>query len=252
VSQAYFSELQPFLELFSRGLPILMYHKVGNRPRGARLKGLYISEKLFCRQMNELVAAGFTSSSLKGWENSPSPKHRPFVITFDDAFTNVFENALPILEKLKLKAMLYVVSSLVGKRNEWDLKEGEVSEPLMDASQIREWLQAGHEIGSHSVTHARLTRLSVRDAREEISGSRKALEDRFQISVKDFCYPYGDFSPGVRDLVIESGYDRATTTQFGVNAPGESSFELKRIMARYRSRSLKNLKLGLNGFKLNH
>jgi hypothetical protein len=59
------------------------------------------------------------------------------------------------------------------------------------------------------------------------------------VAVEHFCYPYGDWNPQVRDLVCEIGYRAACTTDFGVNSAGVSRFELKRITARYRSRSLK-------------
>ncbi|MGO8896901.1 MAG: polysaccharide deacetylase family protein [Isosphaeraceae bacterium] len=89
-------------------------------------------------------------------------------LTFDDGFCNAFEKALEPLAQHRLRALQFLVADAIGKLNEWDIREGEAPEPLMDAGQIRQWLQAGHGIGSHSLTHARLTRLSVRDAREEI------------------------------------------------------------------------------------
>ena len=53
--------------------------------------------------------------------------------------------------------------------------EGEAPAPLMDAAQVKDWLAAGHEIGSHTLTHPWLTRLPLSEAREEISGSKKKL-----------------------------------------------------------------------------
>ena len=121
------------------------------------------------------------------------------------------------------------------------LSTGEAPERLMDTAQIQQWLRAGHSIGSHSLTHARLTRLSVRDAREEIFASKKKLEDTFCAAVEHFCYPYGDWSEPVRDLVIEAGYRTACTTQFGVNTPATPPFALRRITARHPTRTLRTL-----------
>ena len=112
----------------------------------------------------------------------------------------------------------------------------------MDEAQIREWLAAGHEIGSHTLTHPFLTRISPQRAREEISASKKKLEDRFGRPVRHFCYPYGDWNPAVRDLVMAAGYETACTTEFGVNTGATPPFELKRILARYQSISFKALK----------
>jgi len=117
----------------------------------------------------------------------------------------VFENALGPLALYKKTAIQFLVPSYIGKLNEWDLRDGETAEPLMDTEHIRDWLRAGHSIGSHSLTHARLTRLTLRDAREEIFASKKKLEDDFAVAIEHFCYPYGDWNEPVRDLVVEAG-----------------------------------------------
>ena len=90
------------------------------------------------------------------------------------------------------RALQFLVANFIGKLNEWDLRDGEAPEMLMDAAQVRDWLAAGHAVGSHSLSHARLTRLTLRDAREEIFASKKKLEDAFAVPVEHFCYPYGD------------------------------------------------------------
>jgi peptidoglycan/xylan/chitin deacetylase (PgdA/CDA1 family) len=133
----------------------------------------------------------------------------------------------------------------VGESNEWQQKAGDVREPMMDEAQVREWLGAGQEIGAHTQTHPRLTQLSAAAAREEISASKKSLEDRFGIAVEHFCYPYGDWNESVRDLVQAAGYHSACTTITGVNTPATSPFELKRFTARYPSRNLKAIWLRL-------
>jgi peptidoglycan/xylan/chitin deacetylase (PgdA/CDA1 family) len=76
-------------------------------------------------------------------------------------------------------------------------------------------------------------------AREEISGSKKKLEDLFGHPISSFCYPYGDWDPAVRDMVMEAGYSVAYTTAAGVNTASDSPFELKRFTARYPSRGIK-------------
>jgi len=295
----YYTRLDPFLERFRTGAPVLMYHHVGPRKRGARLKGLYVSPELFARQLAELKSAGFSTREFAGIQAaartataqdslgerpnpdpvdhrsqisrgplavpsplpsdgrgegqgevraaiSPGERHlknptQHVFLTIDDGFSSVFEHALPILRENGFRAILYLVSDLIGKTNEWQQKVGDVVEPLMDAAQVRTWLEAGHEIGAHTQTHPRLTKLSIAAAREEITASKKSLEDRFSLRIDHFCYPYGDWNEPVRDLVIAAGYRTACTTHAGVNTPETSPFELKRYMARYRSRSLRGL-----------
>ena len=88
----YYTSLAPFRGLFARGNPVLTYHKVGRRPRAARLKGLYVSADLFARQLEELRAAGFRSGKLSD-AAGPLQTGR-IVLTFDDGFVNVLENAV--------------------------------------------------------------------------------------------------------------------------------------------------------------
>src|SRR5207245_147749 len=106
-------------------------------------------------------------------------------------------------------AIQFLPADFLGRRNEWDVGLGEAPEAIMDAAQVREWLAAGHDIGSHSLTHPFLTRLPPAQAREEISASRKKLEDLFGRPVEHFCYPYGDWDEPVRDLVEQAGYRTA-------------------------------------------
>ena len=235
----YYTSLGEFRGLFATGNPVLTYHKVGPRPRGARLKGLYVSPALFARQLGELRAAGYRSGALA--EAAGPAQAGRVVLTFDDGFENVLGHALAPLRSNGFTAMQFLVADLLGKTNEWEAAAGERTEPLMDAAQVGEWLAAGHDIGSHTLSHPFLTRLPVSVAREEISAGKKKLEDCFGRAIEHFCYPYGDWNPAVRDLVIEAGYRTACTTNTGVNTPADSPFELKRLTARYRSRSLRNL-----------
>jgi peptidoglycan/xylan/chitin deacetylase (PgdA/CDA1 family) len=246
----HFNTLEPFLDFFKTGVPILMYHKIGPRPRLVRLRGLYLRRDVFVRQLEELQQAGFTAcppaeANVEARANG-APARR-VVLTFDDGFRNVFENALEPLAQKQFRAIQFLVVNCIGKLNEWDLRDGEAPEPLMDRAQVAEWLRAGHRIGSHSLTHPRLTRLSLRDAQEEILGSKKKLEDTFGVAVEDFCYPYGDWNDAVRDLVMEAGYRTACTADYGVNLPTTSPLALRRIMVRHPTRSLKALRARLMG-----
>lgn len=223
-----------------------MYHKIGPRPRRVRLKGLYVSRAVFERQLDELRQAGFVScSAAEACANGVA--RRRITLTFDDGFRNVFENATQALEQNRFRAIQFLVPGFIGKINEWDLRDGEAPEPLMDAVQIREWIGAGHRIGSHSLNHHYLTRLTLRDAREEIIASKKKLEDTFGAPVEDFCYPYGEWNPAVRDLVAEAGYRTACTTQFGVNTADTPPLALFRITVRHPTRTLRALKARLIG-----
>jgi peptidoglycan/xylan/chitin deacetylase (PgdA/CDA1 family) len=237
----YYSRLAPFEALFLTGNPILTYHHVGPSRRGARIKGLYASPILFGRQMAELTAAGFSTAPLRDIHTTANPGRPRVFLTFDDGFRDVFEHALPLLCQHHFYAIQFLVAGLLGKSNEWQQRAGDIAEPLMDEAQVKDWLASGQEIGSHTQTHPHLTQLSPSAAREEITASKKHLEDRFSVPVEHFCYPYGDWNDSVRDLVEAAGYKTACTTITGINLPGNAPFSLKRITVRYPTRSLKAL-----------
>ena len=233
--------LAPFADFFKNGTPILAFHKIAPRPPGVRLKGLYVPPSRFEKQMDELAAAGFSTVDL-GQAAHPTNGASRFAITCDDGYRNVLLNAIEPMRRHGFRAIQFIVADLIGKLNEWDLREGEAPEPLMTESELREWMAAGHAVGSHSLRHLRLTRLSLRDAREEIVASKKKLEDLLGAPILHFCYPYGDWNEALRDLVLEAGYQTGCTLNFGVNTPAANPHSLTRILVRHPTRSLKALK----------
>ncbi len=218
------------------GVLILMYHKIGAPLAGSRLHDLYVSTRDLDWHLAELAAAGQRPVPYgEAWENIDAGM-TGFCLTFDDAFASVFDLALPILQARGLKAMLFVVAGLVGAKDEWDHAIGEPPQALMDERQIRAWLDAGHEIGAHTLTHPALANVAPERARAEIFDGKKLLEDRFGVPVRHFCYPYGSYHPQVRDLVAEAGYATACAAAtdpgtFGANRPGVHPLELRRVMA---------------------
>jgi peptidoglycan/xylan/chitin deacetylase (PgdA/CDA1 family) len=244
VKPGHYTSLKSFRKWFETGKPCLTYHKIGPRPAGVRIKGLYVSADLLKRQLEELAEAGFHTPAY-GEMPASSNAAKAISLTFDDGFLNAFESALQPLAQHRFRAMLFLVADRLGQYNEWETLLGEVREPLMDAAQVRDWLAAGHEIGAHTLTHPFLTRVSSREAREEVFSSKKKLEDQFGVPVQHFCYPYGDWNDHVLDLVREAGYATSCTTDFGVNTTATQPLELKRIMARHRSISIKAIKARL-------
>ena len=204
-----------------------------------RLKGLYLSRALFTRQLQELQADGFSSGSLAKCAGPRTGKQ--IVITFDDGYVNVLRHGLPPLADARFTAIQFLVADLLGKCNKWDVPLGEAPEPMMNETQVREWLAAGHYIGSHTLTHPFLTKVPHETAREEITASRKKLEDLFGRPIEHFCYPYGDWNEHVRDFVADAGYQTACTTDTGINTAADSPFSLRRFTARYPTRTLKTV-----------
>jgi len=167
--------------------------------------------------------------SLSEFARNAAAKGRKVILTFDDGCAAVLENGLPVLQQHGFGAIQFLVAGLPGGRNEWDVRKGDVAERLMTVEEVRRWLAAGMEVGSHSMTHRNLRHLEESEAREEIAGSKKKLEDTYAVPIRHFSYPYGSWNERVRDLVQEAGYETACTMDFGVNGPETPPTALKRI-----------------------
>jgi peptidoglycan/xylan/chitin deacetylase (PgdA/CDA1 family) len=225
-----YTELAPHRNLFVEGVPMLMYHQVAPVPWKTWLPMLYVPPALFRRQLEELKQAGYVSA--EPGCGDPRGGKPPLVISFDDGFSSVFENALPVLGETGFRAIQFLVPGRLGATNDWEAANVR-RERLMDHGQIREWLAAGHWIGAHTLTHPRLTQLPLDKAREEIVASKKVLEDAFGVEVRHFAYPYGEWNEKIAGLVEEAGFATACTTAFGVNTATTFSFALKRVFVRY-------------------
>lgn len=85
-------------------------------------------------------------------------------------------------------------------------------ENMLTEAQVKT-LSMTHEIGAHTLTHPKLTKISATEALEELSGSKQWVERVTGKPCTQFCYPYGDENGEVRALVKEAGFARARTTE---------------------------------------
>lgn len=236
-----YTRLAPYRSIFRQGIPVLTYHKIGKPRRGLQMKSLYVPPHLFGKQLKEFRQAGFCTTTLEKWKSFTRPNPGKFVITFDDGSRTVFRSACDPLHQFGFSAIQYLVADLIGGKNEWDTRNGELTDSLMDKTEVRAWLSAGHEIGSHTLTHPHLARVDKKVAREEILSSKKKLEDMFGVPIRHFCYPYGSWRRWVRDLVEEAGYETAVTTDPGICTNVPDPFILPRIDVRRPPRTFATL-----------
>jgi peptidoglycan/xylan/chitin deacetylase (PgdA/CDA1 family) len=222
----------------AEGLPVLMYHKVGDPPAGSRLKKLWVSVQKFRAQMGYLQRNGYkpvTLSQVAAWvdQGLAVPKES-VVITFDDGYRNNYENAFPVLKEFKFKAVIFLVVNAMEKDNFWHDPASETRIPMLSWKQVEELRDSGIEIGSHTLNHPRLSRLSPDAAREELEKSRDLLAQRLGQAPVSFANPYGDASddPMVQKLIHEAGYRWACSVHQGKANPAMEPYCLHRLFIR--------------------
>jgi peptidoglycan/xylan/chitin deacetylase (PgdA/CDA1 family) len=197
--------------------PILFYHNIGEE----NFKSFSSTEE-FEYQMHFLY-----NQKLNGVDcDKLNESNSNFGITFDDGYEDNLINALPILKKYNFTATCFIVSNLIGKTNTWDTKQFK----LMDKVQIKDWLDAGMYIGSHSLNHLDLTKIKYDQIVDEIADSKKILEDMFAVEINNFCYPFGRFDKNTPKYLKENGYLKAFTTKRGLYQNLiNKSFEIPRV-----------------------
>ncbi|MBK5930309.1 polysaccharide deacetylase family protein [Halochromatium salexigens] len=216
-----------------RRLSILMYHQVGRfKPMRAH-RANYCDAGRFARQMALLAHGGFHVISLERalaglYGQSPLPP-RAVLLTFDDAYADFIEHALPVLMAHRFPAVVYAISDWVGQRMRWAERDPDRAEPaLMSAFQLRALKEAGISVGSHGVSHRKLAELAPAEQARELNQSRAALEDLLGQPVRDLCYPFGRFTQETVRLAAEAGYRSAMTCLRGAATGADHPLVLPR------------------------
>ncbi len=110
----------------------------------------------------------------------------------------------------------------------WDMLSELAKDPLV-------------EIGSHTLSHPRVSGLSPEDARRELAESRTRLREKLGVPVAHFAFPYGRVNDcGPRDFEIArmSGYESVATTTKGVLKAGDVPYAYPRVTLNGAHRNL--------------
>ena len=216
-----------------RGVPILMYHKISSDPKVGGLTYRVLPED-FEWQMRYLKDNGYHTVNLGDvynfYHNGGGLPDKPVVITIDDGYKDNYYNAFPILKKYGHTATIFIVTNTVGGKNEFDTKVHLQPEcEMLSWEEIREMDAAGITIGAHTLDHVHLARISVKEAERQLIESKKRLEQELNHEVKYFCYPYGEYSRSVLELVKKCGYLAATSVEPGLASSGQNPLLYSRI-----------------------
>ena len=215
---------------------VLMYHMVREHIDGAKFNKLRVQPAAFEKQVAWMKAEGFhfvTMQELQdNWGKHPE---KTVAITFDDGYLDNLENAYPILEKYHAKATIYVVVDRHDR--DWSTykkahhNSGELArEPKLNDEQVHFLAQSGIvEIGSHTLTHANLEKLSDAECLVELHDSKAQLEQLTQKPVMSFAYPFGIYSQRDVETARQVGYSNAVTTKEGIDADLPDFMQLQRI-----------------------
>ena len=180
----------------------LCYHGVSARQR-----------ERFAWQMSKIRSRAV---DLAKWRASTTSRTSlPYVsVTFDDAFANLLDNAIPVLEQYQVPAAIFPVADNLGYLPRWEMPDGhlESTEITMTAEQLvtvsKNPLVC---IGSHTLTHPYLARIRPDQLKKELIDSKRRLEQLLHNPIEDLALPFGSYNQEVLSMAREAGYKKIYT-----------------------------------------
>lgn len=161
---------------------VLCYHAVTEAQR-----------ERFRRQMQHIAERSISVDNLASGKAG-------VCVTFDDAFSCLLTNALPVVDELGIPVVIFAVSGNLGRPPSWSMPNGhpEAELPTMSEGEMRAVAkQPLCTFGSHTVSHRPLALIPLDEAERELMGSRAMLQEVLATPVKDLALPHGSYDTPV-------------------------------------------------------
>ncbi len=222
---------------------VLLYHNFAPKERGTA-----ITPDRFKDHIDMLVREGFNLVSVddvarfvQGEKKLPP---NAVAITMDDGYESNYTVAYPLLKKNGWSAAVFVRVADMGPNrsaglgNKW-LDWPEIKTMSRNNIYIGSHTYEGHQFVSGTYPKGKAwltTRLKGEsqagyEARifSDLSKSKRILEERLQVPVEHFAYPFGMYNPTVEKMVKNSGYKYAWTTNREPVTRNSSLYALGRV-----------------------
>jgi peptidoglycan/xylan/chitin deacetylase (PgdA/CDA1 family) len=157
-------------------------------------------------QLTSLVKHGFRFATLDEVtsEQTPvTPESKVCVVTFDDGRHGAFRYGAEILKQFNCTGTFFICPDFIDGHQ---VAESEQYSSFMSWDEIRALAAAGHTIGSHAMTHKRLSTLTADMRRFELGESKRRLEQELGTYCSHFAAPHGDLTSDTVQIARELGY----------------------------------------------
>lgn len=180
-------------------LPILMFHSitdfVPDKPGEAAYNLTFSPEKFeqFLQFFQEHDITTLTFSDLKNiLEGKMALPKKAVILTFDDGRLDNYTNAFRLLKQYKQKGVFFIVTDKPDRNPNY-----------MNWQQLKELVENGQEIGSHTIIHRDLSISSEKQIRFELEQSKKTLEEKTGQLVIVLAYPSGKYNDQAEKIAAE-------------------------------------------------
>ena len=224
------------VETLRREMPVIMYHLFIEQDSEKGVHGTWMPITMFEKHLRLMKWLGYETLTFrdladKGFIHRLQYGKKYLMITADDGYQDNLTRMLPLLEKYGYKAVVYVVTG--EGYNRWDVEHPtnpDTKVSLMSGEQVKALAASGHvEIGGHTLTHPRLSKLTPEQQAHEIQENKRQLEALLGHPLLSFAYPYGDMNESAKEQAIAAGYRFAVATNSGPKAMHQDPFQIRRI-----------------------
>lgn len=212
-------------------LPVLTFHAIDDRK-----SVISYSPEVFSGFMAKLNESGYSTLTLQEAagcvrKGGPFPD-RSFVITFDDGYRSVYEEAFPVLQRYGMTATVYITVGDKGAASQKSRLPSMQGRSMLSWQEIREMQRCGIVFDAHTLTHPDLTRMSYKDAEDEICRSKMIIEDVLGSEVFSFAYPFGYYDLQSIEIA-KKHFACAVTDRMGLVTGRSDPYLLERVDAYY-------------------
>ena len=192
----------------AKRIPILAYHSILQEGRGAlpdSWQPLHtVPYRSFCTQLDLLKTGNWGTLPVEAL-NDPSiwnSRIKQVLITFDDGHDSDLLAAAALAVR-GFTAAFFIPWAHIGQAH------------FLDRSGVKQLNRDGFRIGSHGMTHCRLTAISKEQLWQELTESKARLEDLVGLPVRDLAIPFGSYNQRVIDTALSAGYANIMTSDIG-------------------------------------
>ncbi|RUO33915.1 hypothetical protein CWE14_05525 [Aliidiomarina soli] len=179
---------------------ILMYHHVSeSTPRSTTVSPDELRAHLQYLADNDFTVIDIRDA-IAGVKGEAELPDKAVVLTFDDAYENIFSAGRPILQEFEVPWTLFVTTDPIGER----------PGRYMSWDQVRQLHDEGVTIANHTTDHAHMPRRDDAEwrqrAAENILQAEQKILDEVGVSHQLFAFPYGEYDNVLLELVEELGF----------------------------------------------
>lgn len=181
-------------------IPIFVYHNIVKEESQIEYDYMQTPKNTFEKQIKGLKDRGYHFINYDELVNYKEGKQKLYkkscILTFDDGYDGVYENAYPIAQKYNIPFTMFIINE------------------NMDTPGVITWKQAEEmknsgivTIASHSIEHPEFTSLSVEEAVKDVNESYKEINEKLgNTNLKIFTYPYGLYKKEQLQAIGKEGY----------------------------------------------